>query len=132
MSRLEVQNLSKTFGRIEALRNVSLDVNDGEFMVLLGPTAAGKTTTLRCVAGLEKLDEGTITMDGRVINKLNPAERDVAFVFQTYALYPRKTAYENMAFPLEAQKLSPEAIDRRVREVADLAYIKQDLQVLVL
>jgi multiple sugar transport system ATP-binding protein len=125
MSSLQVQNLSKSFGRVRALHNVNFDVNDGEFMVLLGPTAAGKTTTLRCVAGLEKLDQGTISMDGQVINALSPAERDVAFVFQSYALYPRKTAYENMAFPLRARDMSAEAIDKRVRAVADLLQISE-------
>ncbi len=125
MSNLNVQNLSKRFGRTQALKDVNLDVKDGEFLVLLGPTAAGKTTTLRCVAGIEKLDTGTITMDGAVINDLSPAERDVAFVFQTYALYPRKTAYENMAFPLQARDLTREQIDQRVREIAELLQITE-------
>lgn len=125
MSNLVVENLSKRFGRTQALNNVALDVKDGEFMVLLGPTAAGKTTTLRCVAGLEKLDSGTVLMDGQVINDLSPAERDVALVFQTYALYPRKTAYQNMAFPLEARAMSQDAIDSRIREIAELLQITE-------
>lgn len=125
MSNLAVENLSKNFGRIQALKDISLDVNDGEFMVLLGPTAAGKTTTLRCVAGLEKLDNGTVKMDNQVVNSLSPAERDVALVFQTYALYPRKSAYQNMSFPLQARKMSAQAIDTRVREVADLLRISE-------
>ena len=125
MSNLEVQNLSKNFGRLQALKDVTLDVQDGEFMVLLGPTAAGKTTTLRCVAGMEKLDNGTVTMDGQIINDLSPAERDVAFVFQTYALYPRKTAYENMAFPLEARKMPKAEMDARIREIAELLQITE-------
>jgi multiple sugar transport system ATP-binding protein len=123
VSNLEVRNLSKNFGHVQALNNVSLDVHDGEFMVLLGPTAAGKTTTLRCVAGLEKVDSGIVLMDGAVINGLSPAERDVAFVFQTYALYPRKTAYENMAFPLQARHLSRSNMDARIREIAELLQI---------
>jgi ABC-type sugar transport system ATPase subunit len=125
MSNLKVENLSKNFGRVQALKDVSLFVNDGEFLVLLGPTAAGKTTTLRCVAGLEKLDSGTVSMDDEVVNHLSPAERDVAFVFQTYALYPRKTAYENMAFPLQARQMSAQAIDNRVREIATLLQISE-------
>lgn len=125
MSSLNVKNLSKSYGRTQALRDVSLEVNDGEFMVMLGPTAAGKTTTLRCVAGLEKLDTGTIVMDDTVINNISPAERDVAFVFQTYALYPRKTAFENMAFPLLARQMTPQQIDTRVREVAQLLQITE-------
>ena len=125
MSNLKVQNLSKNFGQVKALSDISLDVQDGEFMVLLGPTAAGKTTTLRCVAGMEKLDNGTVMMDGEVINDLSPAERDVAFVFQTYALYPRKTAYENMAFPLEARNMPKDQMDARIREVAELLQITE-------
>ena len=125
MSNLQVQNLSKNFGHVQALNNISLDVHDGEFMVLLGPTAAGKTTTLRCVAGLEKLDNGTVLMDGAVVNGLSPAERDVAFVFQTYALYPRKTAYENMAFPLQARNLSRHDMDARIRQIAELLQITE-------
>lgn len=125
MSNLEVRNLSKKFGRVNAIDTINLDIKDGEFMVLLGPTAAGKTTTLRCVAGVEKPDDGNIKMDGADITHLSPAERDIAFVFQTYALYPRKSAYENMAFPLEARKLSKDAIDTRIREVANLLQITE-------
>src|SRR5690606_15883649 len=125
MSNLKVENLSKNFGQVKALRDISLDVQDGEFMVLLGPTAAGKTTTLRCVAGMEKLDNGTVMMDGEVINVLSPAERDVAFVFRSYALYPRKTAYQNMAFPLEARNMPKDQMDARIREVAELLQITE-------
>lgn len=125
MSNLKVENLSKSFGHVQALSGMDFHVNDGEFMVLLGPTAAGKTTTLRCVAGMEKLDNGTVMMDGEVINDLSPAERDIAFVFQTYALYPRKTAYENMAFPLQARNMPKDAMDERIREVAELLQITE-------
>lgn len=125
MSNLDVQNLSKRFGRTQALNQVTLDIKDGEFMVLLGPTAAGKTTTLRCVSGMEKPDSGTIRMDGDIINQLSPAERDIAFVFQTYALYPRKTAYENMAFPLEARNFSKSTMDARIHEIAELLQITE-------
>ena len=118
MASLTVNNLSKSFGHVKALNDVNLSVNDGEFMVMLGPTAAGKTTTLRCLAGLEKLDNGTVTMDNQIVNGLTPAERDVAFVFQSYALYPRKTAFENMAFPLEARKWTQDQISSRVEEIA--------------
>lgn len=118
MSSLQVKNLSKSFGRVQALDKLNFAIEDGEFMVMLGPTAAGKTTTLRCVAGLEGLDEGTVKLDGATINALSPAERDMAFVFQTYALYPRKTAFQNMAFPLRARDWSKQAITERVHEVA--------------
>jgi multiple sugar transport system ATP-binding protein len=128
MSSLEVRNLSKRFGSKQALNDVNISVNDGEFMVLLGPTAAGKTTTLRCVAGLEKLDSGVITLNNEVITKRSPAERDVALVFQTYALYPRKTAFENMAFPLQARGWSKDEIKVRVAEVAALLRITELLE----
>lgn len=118
MSNLEVIHLSKRFGRVQALTDVTLEIEEGEFMVMLGPTAAGKTTTLRCVAGLEKMNEGIINMDGQTINGLSPAERDLAFVFQTYALYPRKTAFQNMAFPLQSQGWAKEKIRQRVEAVA--------------
>lgn len=122
MATLEISNLSKHFGRFQALHDISLTIADGEFLILLGPTGAGKTTTLRCVAGLEK-HEGTIHMDGRAINSLTPAERDVAFVFQSYALYPRKTVMQNMSFPLEARQWDKARIENRVREIARLLAI---------
>jgi multiple sugar transport system ATP-binding protein len=118
VANLDIQHLSKSFGKTRAVQDVSLSITDGEFLILLGPTGAGKTTTLRCVAGLEKPDAGIVNMNGQSINGLTPAERDVAFVFQSYALYPRKTVYENMAFPLEARKLSKNDIDTRIREIA--------------
>lgn len=125
MASLAIEGVSKSFGRTQALKNVSLEINDGEFVVLLGPTAAGKTTTLRCVAGLEKLDSGNVRIDGEVVNKQSAAERDLAMVFQTYALYPRKTAYENMAFPLYPRGMSKTDIDKRVREIAELLQITE-------
>jgi multiple sugar transport system ATP-binding protein len=118
MADLNITQLSKNFGKTAALSNVSLTIKDSEFLILLGPTGAGKTTTLRCVAGLEKPNQGTIQMDGKPINGLSPAERDVAFVFQSYALYPRKTVFQNMSFPLEARKVSQDEIKQRVTEIA--------------
>ncbi len=123
MANLQIEAVSKHFGRTKALDAISLDVSDGEFLVLLGPTGAGKTTSLRCVAGLEKPDSGTIYLDNQAVNNLTPAERDVAFVFQSYALYPRKTVFENMAFPLEARQLSKADIQQRVRSIAQLLAI---------
>ena len=118
MADLQIDNLSKSFGRTKAINDLTLEVKDGEFLILLGPTGAGKTTTLRCVAGLEKPEAGTIRMDGEAVAGLSPAERDVALVFQSYALYPRKTVFQNMAFPLEARNLSASEIDAQVREIA--------------
>jgi multiple sugar transport system ATP-binding protein len=122
MAHLDIAGLAKFFGRFQALNDINLSVADGEFLILLGPTGAGKTTTLRCVAGLEK-HEGTIRMDGTAINDLTPAERDVAFVFQSYALYPRKTVRENMAFPLEARRWSQIEIEERVQSIAHMLAI---------
>src|SRR4051794_29704061 len=118
MADLQIDNLTKSFGRTKAINDLSLEVKDGEFLILLGPTGAGKTTTLRCVAGLEKSERGSISMDGAPVDSLSPAERDVALVFQSYALYPRKTVFQNMSFPLEARNLSASEIDAQVRDIA--------------
>jgi multiple sugar transport system ATP-binding protein len=128
MARLQISGLTKRFGSVVAVRDLSLDIADREFMVLLGPSGAGKTTTLRCVAGVEAPDAGDIAFDGQVMNRVSPAERDVAFVFQTYALYPRKTAFENIAFPLEARQLSRAEIEAAVREVAQKLHIEHLLE----
>ncbi len=122
MAHLEIEHLSKFFGRFQALHDLNLSIADGEFLILLGPTGAGKTTTLRCVAGLEK-HQGSIRMDGQPTTSLTPAERDVAFVFQSYALYPRKTVMENMAFPLEARRWSKSQIEARVKDIAKMLAI---------
>lgn len=128
MSRLSIRNLTKTFGKVTAVRELTLELADREFLVLLGPSGAGKTTTLRCVAGLEKPDTGEILFDDQSMNGISPAERDVAFVFQTYALYPRKTVYENIASPLVARKASKTEIDERVRAVTRTLHIEKLLE----
>jgi multiple sugar transport system ATP-binding protein len=124
MAQLRINSLTKRFGSVTAVQDVSLDIADREFLVLLGPSGAGKTTTLRCVAGVETPDSGDVFFDDQLMNGVAPAERDVAFVFQTYALYPRKTAFENIAFPLEARKLSRTDIEAAVREVAQKLHIE--------
>jgi ABC-type sugar transport system ATPase subunit len=123
MAKLEISKLTKRFGPVTAVNDLTLEIADGEFLVLLGPNGAGKTTTLRCVAGLEKPDGGQVKFDGQLMDGASPAERNVAFVFQNYALYPRKTAFDNLAFPLEARRLSKSEIEERVRQVADLLHI---------
>jgi multiple sugar transport system ATP-binding protein len=124
MAQLTINNLTKRFGSVTAVRDLSLDIADREFLVLLGPSGAGKTTTLRCVAGVETPDSGDVRFDDQLMNRVAPAERDVAFVFQSYALYPRKTAFENIAFPLQARKLSRLAIEAAVREAAQKLHIE--------
>ncbi|UOM35774.1 ABC transporter ATP-binding protein [Acuticoccus sp. I52.16.1] len=130
MSTASLRAATKRFGDTTAVDAVTLDVKDGEFVVLLGPTGAGKTTTLRLFAGLEMPDEGTVTIAGEDVTRLGPAERDVAFVFQQYSLYPHLTVYENLAFPLKApgRKVNRAAITRRVTEIAELLRIESKLK----
>src|SRR6266851_8193123 len=122
MAHVELRNINKKFRRHTALNDLSLDIGDGEFFVLLGPTGAGKTTTLRLVAGLERPDAGRIMIGGRDMTRVEPAARDVTFVFQQYSLYPHLTAYDNLAFPLRspARRLPEAEIARRVEEIAGL------------
>ncbi len=124
MATVKLENITKRFGDLTALDDITLDIRDEEFFVLLGQTGAGKTTTLRCIAGLDKPEEGTIYLDGVSVNDKTPAERDVAFVFQSHILYPHLSVYENMAFPLHPRKLSSEEIDRRVRDIAQMLHIE--------
>ena len=121
MSSVELQHITKRFRRVTALSDVSFDVRDGEFFVLLGPTGAGKTTTLRVVAGLERQETGNVLFDGEVMNDTPPADRDVAFVFQQYSLYPTMTVYDNLAFPLRSplRRLPEPEIRRRVLGAAE-------------
>ncbi|MEP7288351.1 MAG: ABC transporter ATP-binding protein [Chloroflexota bacterium] len=123
MSSISVRKVTKQFGSNVALNEVSLDIDDREFVVLLGPTGAGKTTLLRCVAGLERLDNGDIFIEQQNVKSQAPAERDLAFVFQNYALYPRKTVYQNIAFPLEARAATKPEIEAEVKKVAEVLHI---------
>ena len=124
MATVKLENITKRFGDLIALDDITLDVHDQEFFVLLGQTGAGKTTTLRCIAGLDTPENGTIYLDGVSVNDKTPAERDVAFVFQSHILYPHLSVYENMAFPLHPRRLSVEEIDRRVRDIAQMLHIE--------
>lgn len=121
MANVELRGITKRFRGVTALRDVSFSIADGEFFVLLGPTGAGKTTTLRVIAGLEKQENGSVLFDGAAVDSLSPAERDVAFVFQQYSLYPTMTVFDNLAFPLRSplRKLSEDEIKRRVSEAAE-------------
>jgi multiple sugar transport system ATP-binding protein len=130
MADVSLRDVSKAFGDMQAVDGLTLSIKDGEFVVLLGPTGAGKTTTLRLIAGLERPDSGSIVIDGRDVTRLEPASRDVAFVFQQYSLYPHLTVYENLAFPLRspARKWSEADIKSRVLEVAKLVRIDHKLE----
>ncbi|HWZ68060.1 MAG TPA: ABC transporter ATP-binding protein [Stellaceae bacterium] len=129
LADLKVKEVSKRFGDVEAMRDLSLSIADGEFVVLLGPTGAGKTTTLRVIAGLERPDMGDVFIDGRIVTGQPPAQRDVAYVFQQYSLYPHLTVYDNLAFPLRspARRLNERDVRRRVQQVAALLRIEQKL-----
>ncbi len=116
--RVRFEGVSKRFGTHAALRRVDLDVRSGECLVLLGPSGCGKTTMLRLLAGLEQADEGRIWIGERVVNDVEPAARDVAMVFQNYALYPHFTVFDNIAFPLRARRVALAEIDTRVRAAA--------------
>jgi multiple sugar transport system ATP-binding protein len=129
MAEVVLAAVSKAFGQTQALRDVDMVIPEGGFVVLLGPTGAGKTTTLRLIAGLEKADAGDISIDGRRVNREMPAQRDVAMVFQQYSLYPHLTVRENLAFPLKSPILRTTAaeIARKVAEVAEVLHISHKL-----
>jgi multiple sugar transport system ATP-binding protein len=130
MAEVALRGVSKRFKDTRAVNALDLVLGDGEFVVLLGPTGAGKTTTLRLIAGLEKPDQGSIAIGGRDVTALPPAARDVTFVFQQYSLYPHLSVYENLAFPLRspARRAGKAEIDRRVRETARLVRIDHKLE----
>src|SRR5262249_6746292 len=129
MAEIILAGVTKSFGRLIAVAELSFAIADGEFMVLLGPTGAGKTTTLRLVAGLERPDRGHISIAGRDVTHAAPAERDVTFVFQQFSLYPHLSVYDNLAFPLRSPiRRIPEAeIARKIGEVAELLRIGSKL-----
>ncbi|MEM1986497.1 MAG: ABC transporter ATP-binding protein [Nitrososphaeria archaeon] len=125
MARVLIKNLVKRFGSTLAVNNLNLEIKDKEFVVLLGPSGCGKTTTLRCIAGLETPDSGEIYIGDTLVNDLPPKDRDIAMVFQSYALYPHMTVYDNIAFPLKIRKLPKSEIDKKVKEVAKLLQISE-------
>ena len=130
MAKIELKNLSKTYNKkIEALHDINFTIEDGQFFVLLGPSGAGKTATLRCIAGLEKIDNGSILFNDESVTEDQPASRDVCFVFQQYSLYPHYSVYENLAFPLRSpmRKLPEDEIKTKVENIASMLKISNKL-----
>ena len=130
MSKVELQNITKIYDKtIKALDDISFTVKDGEFFILLGPTGAGKTTTLRSIAGLEKIDQGKIFFDDEDVSEAQPAARDTAFVFQQYSLYPHYKVYDNLAFPLRSplRKVPESEINEKVTKIAEMLKISGKL-----
>ncbi len=120
MGSVTLTNIRKSYGAVEVLHGIDLDIADGEFTVLVGPSGCGKSTLLRSIAGLETISDGEISLDGEIINKRQPKERDIAMVFQNYALYPHMTVAKNMAFSLRLAKEAQSEIDRKVKDAAEI------------
>src|SRR6266545_4619045 len=120
MASVSFQNIEKTFGTTKVIHGISFDIHDGEFMVLVGPSGCGKSTLLRMLAGLEEISGGTIAIDARVVNDVESKDRDIAMVFQSYALYPHMTVADNMAFSLKLRKADAKVIDEGVARAAQI------------
>jgi multiple sugar transport system ATP-binding protein len=125
MSQVVIRNANKKYGDVHAVKDVNLQIRDQEFMVFVGPSGCGKTTTLRMVAGLEAITSGDILIGDRVVNELPPMDRDIAMVFQNYALYPHMSVYQNMAFGLKMRKFDKGEIEKRVQRAAEILDIKE-------
>ena len=129
MATLSLKNVKKVYdNQVTAVHDFNLEIADKEFIVLVGPSGCGKSTTLRMIAGLEEISDGELRIGDRVVNDVEPKDRDIAMVFQSYALYPHMTVYENMAFALKLRKMPKDEIDRRVKEAAEILDITQYLQ----
>ncbi len=127
MADVSLKDIYKKFGKTEVIHGISCDIDDGEFIVLLGPSGCGKSTVLRMIAGLEVITDGQISINGDVVNQLEPAERDIAMVFQNYALYPHMTVYKNMAYGLMIRRMPKTEIDKRVRNAARILELTEFL-----
>src|ERR1043166_8016101 len=124
MAQVSLRNIVKRFDDTVAVRGINLDISDKEFVVLVGPSGCGKSTTLRMIAGLVEISDGEISVDGEVVNDVPPKDRDMAMVFQNYALYPHMTVYQNMSFGLRLKHFPKDEIERRVQEAARILDIK--------
>ena len=128
MSKIVIKNLEKTFGDNKVINNFNIDINDGEFIVLVGPSGCGKSTLLRMISGLESINQGEIFLDEKLINNLLPSKREIAMVFQSYALYPHMSVFENMSFGLKMEKINKDEINQKVNDAATTLQIKDLLE----
>src|SRR6266567_8457127 len=128
MANVTYDHVTKSFGDTAAVKDFLLEVADGEFMVLVGPSGCGKSTALRMLAGLEKVSDGRILIGDRVVNNIAPQHRDIAMVFQSYALYPHMTVYDNLAFGLRNKKVPKDEIERRVQDAGRILDLENMLQ----
>ena len=127
MADVSLKDVYKSFGKNEVIHGINCDIHDGEFIVILGPSGCGKSTVLRMIAGLEVITEGVISIDGSVVNQLEPADRDIAMVFQNYALYPHMSVYNNMAYGLKIRRMPKSEIDEKVRNAAKILELTEFL-----
>src|ERR1700760_2086493 len=127
MANVAIRNVRKSFGSTEVLHGVNVEIDDGEFVILVGPSGCGKSTLLRMIAGLENISSGEIAIGGRVVNNVAPKERDIAMVFQNYALYPHMTVRDNMAFSLSLAKAPKDLIEQQVHRAAQILGLAQYL-----
>ncbi|MDC3024998.1 sn-glycerol-3-phosphate ABC transporter ATP-binding protein UgpC, partial [Candidatus Pelagibacter sp.] len=128
MSKIVIKNLEKSFGDNKVINNFSINIEDGEFIVLVGPSGCGKSTLLRMISGLENIDHGEIFLDQKLINNLLPSKREIAMVFQSYALYPHMNVFENMSFGLKMEKIPKSEIDQKVNNAATILQIEDLLE----
>ena len=127
MSEVQYKNIKKNFGSVEVLKDINLKIDNQKFVVLLGPSGCGKTTLLRMTAGLESISSGDISIEGNVINNIHPRDRDIAMVFQNYALYPQMNVFDNIAFSLQIRKLDPQEIKKKVEWAASVLNLTEYL-----
>lgn len=120
MAELQLRDIRKSFGAFDVIKGVSMEIKPGEFMVFVGPSGCGKSTLLRLIAGLEEITSGTLAFDGQIVNQLTPSRRGIAMVFQSYALYPHMTVYENMAFGMQLAGKDKQQCRKRVEAAAEM------------
>ena len=128
MAKINLNNIKKSFGKNTVIQDLSVDINDGELIVIVGPSGCGKSTLLRMIAGLEEVNSGDIVINDKNVNNLEPMERNIAMVFQNYALYPHMTVFENMSYGLKIQKTPKDEINSRVKEAAEILELSELLE----